>query len=133
MTFAETRPKDAADNDTRPSLSRFFAPRSVALIGATEGSTRFGGRCLGRMIDFGYGGTIYPINPRFNELRGLTCYPSLAALPQVPDHVGVVVPANAVLGVLNECADAGVPFVTVFTGGFAESGGDAGRAGKSVV
>jgi acyl-CoA synthetase (NDP forming) len=133
MTLAKARTDDAAAHVTHRPLSRFFAPRSVALIGATEGSTRFGGRCLGRMIDFGYSGTIFPINPRFQELRGLTCYPSLAALPQVPDHVGVVVPATAVLGVLNECADAGVPFVTVFTGGFAESGGDAGRAAQAEI
>jgi acetyltransferase len=122
-----------AEAPLRSALDRFFAPRSVALVGATEGSSRFGGRCLGRMIEFGYAGTIFPINPRFQELRGLTCYASLADLPQVPDHVGVVVPAEAVLGVLNECADIGVPFATVFTGGFAESGGDKGRAMQAEI
>jgi acyl-CoA synthetase (NDP forming) len=122
----------AAQTEDR-ALLRFFAPRSVALVGATEGTSRFGGRCLGRMIEFGYGGTIFPINPRFKELRGLACYPSLATLPQVPDHVGVVVPADAVLGVLNECADAGVPFVTVFTGGFAESSDDKGRTMQAEI
>jgi acyl-CoA synthetase (NDP forming) len=133
MAFSQAQAPVVASQTGESALNRFFAPRSVALVGATEGSSRFGGRCLGRMIEFGYGGAIFPINPRFKELRGLACYPSLAALPQVPDHVGVVVPADAVLGVLNECADAGVPFVTVFTGGFAESGGDKGRAMQAEI
>jgi acetate---CoA ligase (ADP-forming) len=118
------------DADTRPpvDLKHFFAPRRVALLGATEGNSRFGGKALGRMIDFGYQGTILPINPKFTELRGLPCYPSIADLPEVPDHIGVVVPANAVLGMLQECADAGIPFATVYSGGFAEAGTESGRA-----
>jgi acetate---CoA ligase (ADP-forming) len=119
--------KTPVNQDCPADLARFFAPRSVALVGATEGSTRFGGRCLGRMIEFGYGGKIFPISPRHEELRGLRCYPSLTNLPEVPDHVGIVVPADAVLGVLRECAALKVPFATVFTGGFSEAGTDKGR------
>src|SRR5258708_517147 len=107
-SFAAAPTPVAERRKSAEDLRRFFAPRSVALVGATEGSARFGGRCLGRMIDFGYGGKIFPINPRFKELRGLACYPSIADLPEVPDQVGIVVPAEAVLGVLNECASAGV-------------------------
>jgi acyl-CoA synthetase (NDP forming) len=115
------------------SLRQFFAPRSVALVGVTEGLVRFGGRCLARMIKFGFPGDIYPINPRYPELHGLRCYGAIRDLPVVPDHVGIVVPADAVLGVLRECADVGVPFATVFTGGFSESGEDKGRAMQAEI
>ncbi len=109
-------------------LKPFFAPSSVALIGATEELDRFGGRCLQRMINFGYTGRIFPINPRYTALQGLTCYPGIAEVPEAPDHVGVVVPAERVLGVLKDCAKRGARFATVYTGGFAESGTDEGRA-----
>src|SRR5204862_7487982 len=67
-------------------------------------------------------------NPRYKELRGLACYPSILEVPEAPDHVGVVVPAERVLGVLQDCAKRGARFATVYTGGFAEAGTDEGRA-----
>ena len=105
-----------------------LAPASVALVGATEEVSRFGGRCLQRMLDFGYRGRVYPVNPRHSTLRGLPCYPSVQALPEAPDHVGIVVPAERVLAILQECAARGARFATVYTGGFAETGSAEGRA-----
>ncbi|MBI1966093.1 MAG: acetate--CoA ligase family protein [Betaproteobacteria bacterium] len=109
-------------------LRKFLAPSSVALVGATEELSRFGGRCLQRMMDFGYQGRIFPVNPKFRELRGLPCYPSVRDLPEAPDHVGIVVPAGRVLGILEDCAARGARFATVYAGGFAESGTPEGRA-----
>lgn len=123
-----TRPQ-ITDCDLRP----FLAPASVALIGATEEVTRFGGRCLQRMIGFGYQGRIYPVNPKVRELQGLTCYPSVRELPEAPDHVGVVVPAERVLGILRECADRGIRFATIYTGGFAEAGTSEGQASQRAI
>ena len=109
-------------------LKRFFAPSSVALVGATEELNRFGGRCLQRMLGFGYGGRVFPVNPRYKALQGLACYPDIRDVPEAPDHVGVVVPAQHVLGVLRDCAERGARYATVYTGGFAEAGTDEGRA-----
>jgi acetate---CoA ligase (ADP-forming) len=109
-------------------LKPFFAPASVALVGATEELNRFGGRCLERMLSFGYQGRVYPVNPRYQRLQGLNCYPDIRSIPEAPDHVGVVVPAKHVLGVLRDCAERGARFATVYTGGFAEAGTDEGRA-----
>lgn len=109
-------------------LAKFFAPSSVALVGATDDVSRFGGKCLQRMTGFGYRGVIYPINPRLESVQGVKCYPTLAALPDTPDHVGVVVPADKVLGILKDCVARGARFATVFTGGFAESGTADGQA-----
>ena len=76
-----------------PDLKSFFAPASVAVVGATDDLTRFAGRALMRMVNFGYQGKIFPVNPRFKEVRGLACYPGVRDLPEAPDHVGIVVPA----------------------------------------
>lgn len=119
----------SADDTPRPytDLTRLFAPRSVALVGASDQGARFGTRVYRMLLNFGYNGTIYPINPRATELLGHRCYPSIAALPEVPDHVGIVVATERVFDVLDECAARGVPFATVYSGGFAEMGTDAGR------
>ena len=86
-----------------PDLRRFLAPRRVAFVGATEDLGKFGGRCVRLLIDFGFKGEIYPVNPKRKEIFGLKCYPSLADLPQQPDHVGIVLPSASVLAALEEC------------------------------
>ena len=95
-----------------PDLRRFFNPGSVALVGATEDLSRFAGKALLRMMDFGYRGKVYPVNPRFSgkTVRGHACYASVQDLPEAPDHVGVVVPAHYVLGILEESAARGARF-----------------------
>ena len=104
-----------------PDLRRFFAPRSAALVGATEDLGKFGGRCMRLLLDFGYEGNVYPVNPKRSEIFGRKCYASLAELPETPDHVGIVLPAAAVPEALEACAARKVPFATVFTSGFAET------------
>ena len=103
-------------------LKSFFSPKSVALVGATDNARKFGGRCFKQLINFGYKGPIYPINPKYTELGGYRCYPSIGDCPTVPDHVGIVVSAERVLETLEDCAAKGVRFATVFTSGFAETG-----------
>lgn len=110
------------------NLERFFNPRSAAFVGATEDLRKFGGRCFRRMVDFGFAGEIYAVNPKYTELFGRKCVASIADLPETPDHVGIVVPAPHVAGILKECGARGVPFATVYTSGFKEVGTDAGRA-----
>jgi acetyltransferase len=108
-------------------LTRLFAPRSVALVGATDHLTSFGGRVFQTIEGFGFPGKLYPVNPRLKDIRGLPCYPGLKDLPETPDHVGIIVSAQRVFDILDDCAAIGVPFATVYTGGFAESGTDEGR------
>ncbi len=114
-------------------LKPLFAPRSFALVGATDDTSRFAGKVLMRMLDFGYKGTVYPVHPRAGTVRGLPCYASVRDLPEAPDHVGVVVPAQHVMPVLEDCAARGARFVTVYTGGFNEAGSDEGRAGQAAI
>lgn len=111
-----------------PDLQRFLAPRRVAFVGATEDLGKFGGRCVRLLIDFGFKGEIYPVNPKRKEIFGLKCYASLADLPQQPDHVGIVLPSASVLGALEDCVKVKAPFATVFSAGFAETGTEEGKA-----
>jgi acetyltransferase len=108
-------------------LAGLFSPKAVALVGATDHPTSFGGRVFQQMTGFGFGGKIYPVNPRLKELSGYTCYPSVLDLPERPDHVGLIVSTARVFDVLEDCAKIGVPFATVFSGGFAEMGTEEGR------
>jgi acyl-CoA synthetase (NDP forming) len=112
---------------TESALQRFFAPRAAALVGATPDLSKFGGRCLRQAIDFGFSGDLFPVNPRYDTLEGLRCFASVRDLPVAPDHVGIVVPAERVLATLEDCSIRGVPFATVFTSGFGETGAERGR------
>ena len=109
-------------------ISPLMSPKSVALIGATDHLTSFGGRVYQQMMGFGFPGRIYPINPRLPEIRGVPCFPNLKSLPEVPDHVGIVLATTRVFDALADCVEAGVKFCTVFSGGFKETGTPEGAA-----
>ncbi len=109
-------------------LKKFFNPSSVALVGATEDLSKFGGRCMMQMLEFGYQGRVYPINPKYKTLRGLACYPSVSELPETPDHVGIVVASKLVPATLRECVQRGVKYATIFTSNFSEIGTSNGHA-----
>jgi acetyltransferase len=111
-----------------PDLTRFFSPRRVALVGATEDLKKFGGRCLRQLLDFGFAGEVFPVNPNRAQVFGRPCYPSLSSLPVAPDHVGIVLPAAACAAAVAECGQLGVPFATVFSSGFSELGTIEARA-----
>jgi acetyltransferase len=110
------------------SLARFFNPRSVAFVGATDDQSKFGGRCLSGLLEFGYEGHVLPVNPKRTKLFDRPCYPSVQDLPEVPDHVGIALPVAPALDALEHCARMGVPFATVFSAGFLETGTAEGRA-----
>jgi len=118
---------DTASPPIRTDLTRLLAPRSVALVGATDHPTSFGGRVFQQMSNFGFPGRIYPVNPRLAEINGLRCYRGLKELPETPDHVGIIVSVQRVFDVLADCAAVGVPFATVYTAGFSENGTPEGR------
>jgi acetate---CoA ligase (ADP-forming) len=113
---------------SRPELLVFaIAPRSIAVIGASENPNKIGGRPILYMKRHGYRGAIYPINPARSELQGLKSYPSLAALPEVPELALVIVSGEAAVAAVDECAARGVKVAVILASGFGETG-EAGRA-----
>ena len=93
------------------SLGTFFNPRSVAIIGASSNPTGISGQFLRYLRGYGYRGQVHPVNPRHQEIAGLPAYPSVVDAPGPVDVAIVVVPSQAVLQAMRDCASAGVPFV----------------------
>ena len=103
-----------------------LAPRSVAIIGASENIHRIGGRPIYYMQRHGFQGAIYPINPARAQVQGYASYASLAALPEVPDLALIVVGGDKTVAAVEECAARGVKTAVVIASGFGETG-PAGR------
>ena len=99
-----------------------FAPRSVAIVGQSDDASKTAGRPLKFLRQLGYGGRIYPINPRRETVLGERAWPSLAELPEPPDHVYIVTPTEAAVTAVEECGRLGVKVATVLADGFAEAG-----------
>jgi acyl-CoA synthetase (NDP forming) len=99
-----------------------FSPRSVAVVGQSDDAGKTAGRPLKFLRQLGYAGRVYPINPRRETVLGERAWPSLAALPEPPDHVYVVTPTTAAVEAVEECGRLGVKVVTVLADGFAEAG-----------
>ena len=108
----------------RPDLSRFLNPRGVAIVGVSSDPGRIGGQGLRLLTDFGYRGRIYPVNPKYHEVKGLPCYPDLASVPQPCDVALIAVAAQHVPGAIEQCGKAGIPFALVLSSGFSEIGGE---------
>ena len=104
------------------SLKNFFNPKSVAIVGASSQKGKVGYEILKNMIDAGYKGRIFPINPKSATIEGLPCYADLAAIGRIPDLVIIIVPAKIVPTIMEQCAQVGVKSVVIITAGFKEVG-----------
>ncbi|TMJ23794.1 MAG: acetate--CoA ligase family protein [Alphaproteobacteria bacterium] len=106
-------------------LDSFFAPQSIALIGASRDQEKIPGRLLSMLRKNDYPGKLYPINPNYDDIDGLKCYRSIADIGAPIDLAVVIIPARAVLTALEQRAAAGVKNAVIISSGFAEEGGDA--------
>ena len=107
--------------DPRDALRLALAPRSIAIIGASDNVHKIGGRPIAYLSRFGFQGAVYPINPTRTEVQGLKCFPSLQSLPQVPDVAVVAVPGDMAVAAVDACAQAGVALCILMSSGFGES------------
>jgi acetyltransferase len=105
-------------------LDSFFAPESIALIGASRDQEKIPGRLLSMLRKNDYPGKLYPINPNYSDIDGLQCYKSIADVGQPIDLAVIIIPARAVLAALEQCAAVGVKNAVIISSGFAEEGGD---------
>lgn len=108
-------------------LDPFFNPQRIALIGVTSNPKSVGGRILANLVVGGFLGVVYPVNPAFEAVSGVPCYPDLKSLPRRPDLGIICGPPAQAPDLVRECGEAGVRAVIIVSSGFRETGPD-GRA-----
>lgn len=101
-------------------MDAIFAPRSVAVIGASSDPKRIGGRPVDFLRRHGFDGTILPINPKTSKVQGLTAYPSITEAPTTPDLAVIALPARLAVQAVEDCAARGVRGAVIFSSGFSE-------------
>lgn len=108
---------------TGETLARvLLKPDSIALVGVSDDPDKTAGRPLQYLRRTGFEGTIYNVNPGRERVQGEPAYPSLSALPTVPDHAFILTNTDAAMAAVEECGRLGVPVATVLATGFSESG-----------
>lgn len=106
----------------RHPLDVIFAPKSVAVIGATERQGSVGRTIIWNLMSTSFGGTIFPVNPKRPSILGIKAYPSVSDIPDQVDLAVIVTPAPSVPGIISECVEAGVKGAIVISAGFKEIG-----------
>ncbi len=114
-------------------LDAFFNPKSIAVIGASREPHKVGHRVFRNLIESGFKGNLYPINPNANKLLGLKCYKSVLDVPSEIDLAVIVVPARIVPSVVEECGLKGVRGIIIISAGFSEVGREGARLEREVI
>ena len=109
------------------SFERLFHPRGVAIIGASSDLSRIGGHPIKAMKNAGYTGGLYLVNPKYQEMHDLKCYPDAQSIAQPCDLAIIAVPAPAVANAIRDCGKAGIGHAVVLTAGFRETGAEGRR------
>jgi acetyltransferase len=108
-------------------LDLFFAPRAVAVIGATENPGSVGRTLFWNLISNPFGGAVFPVNPKRSQVLGVKAYPGVKAVPERVDLAVIVTPARTVPAVVAECVEAGVKAAIIISAGFKELGPEGGK------
>ena len=103
-------------------LEAFFTPHSVAVIGAARKAGKLGYGVLSNILQHGYSGKIYPINPKADDILGLKSYPSVLSVPDPIELAIIVIPNKFVPQVMEECGKKGVKGAIIISAGFREAG-----------
>ena len=103
-------------------LDSFFNPKSIAVIGASRTPGKVGYDILKNIIQYGYEGDVYPVNPGAEEILGKKAYPSILEVPEKIDLAVIVVPSKSVLEVIEQCGAKNIDAAIIITAGFKESG-----------
>ncbi|MFQ5821457.1 MAG: acetate--CoA ligase family protein [Candidatus Heimdallarchaeota archaeon] len=114
-------------------LKPLFEPKSIAIIGASSKTGKTGNIILRGILDHGYRGKVYPINPHEDDIYGLKAYPSIKYVPGTVDLAIISIPAPAVLGVIEECAEKAVKFGVIISAGFGEASDRGAELERQIV
>jgi len=121
-TWSRFDPSHDVYQYTTNPLKSIFAPKNVAVIGATEKEGSVGRTILWNLISSPFGGAVFPINPKRSSLLGIKAYPSIKDVPDEVDLAVIVTPSTSIPGIIAECAEAGVKGAIVISAGFKEIG-----------
>ena len=123
-----TEMTQSSEQQSLAGVQALLAPRNVAIVGASDRPGSWSGGVWRALRRCGFAGQVYAVNPRNKTVWGSeTCYPSLAELPEPPDHVVVLVPGAAAAATITEAGRAGARSATVFSSGFGEGGDPQGQ------
>jgi len=114
-------------------VSDLFSPKSLAVIGASRNPAKVGHTVLRNIVESGYKGRVYPVNPKADEILVLKCYKSVLDIPDDVDLAVITVPAQIVLDVAKECGEKGVKYLVVISAGFKEIGGEGVDREKELI
>ncbi len=119
--------------NARTSFARLLNPRAIAIVGASSDPDSINGQVLANLQARHYPGALYPVNPKYAQVGGIRCYPSVEVLPQAPDLAVVLLGAARAVQVVVECGRKGIPFAIVIGAGFAEVGGEGVQLQRELV
>ena len=114
-------------------LDTLLKPKSVAVLGASKNPNSIGGRPVRFLKEFGFKGAIIPVNPKYEELQGLPCYPDLDSLPEAAELLIVAVKAEMVPAAIEKAAANGIQSAMIVSSGFGEVGGDGLEMQKKIA
>jgi len=114
-------------------LDSIFSPKVVAVIGATERKRSVGRTVMSNLLQGGFSGKVYPVNPIQTNILGLKAYPSVSHLPEKPDLAVIITPPATVPGIVKECADVGVRGAIIISAGFKEIGASGAALEQQVL
>ncbi len=117
----------------RESFELLFKPKSIAFVGASNNPDKWGFRILLNLIRGGFEGKIYPVNLKEREILGLSAYPGIKEIPEVPELAVIVVPPTSVIEVLRDSVEKGIKAGVVITAGFAEIGREGEKLQKAMA
>lgn len=126
-------PSPSAAQTRMNAIEALHGAKSIAIIGASNVGTKVSGRTQRYLRRYGFAGKVYPVNPNSATVQGELAYPSLSALPEVPDIAVIVLPAAAVEQTVRDCGAHGVALAIVFASGFAEVGAEGVEAQAAVL
>ena len=113
-------------------LSPLLNPKSIAIAGVSRDASRIGGRIFKYLGNHGYKGNIFPVNPKYEEIEGIKCYPNTASIPSEIDVILVAVPEQSVISVLEEAGKAKVKSAIIYSAGFSEIGEEGKRKQQKI-
>lgn len=120
-------------NYKRNALDVIFAPKTVAMIGASDTVGSVGRTILWNLISSPFGGTVFPVNLKRDSVLGIKAYPTIGAVPGPVDLAVIVTPAHTVPGIIGECVDAGVRGAIIISAGFKETGEAGARLEEQIM